>query len=375
MSDRIVEFVRKKDLVFVRDLGHGACGRTVLLHDQVIDEHFVCKKFSPIHEPLRQELFRNFIREIKLLHLLNHPNVVRVFNYYLYPDQVAGYILMELIKGTDIEEYLKAHPERTSQIFLQTIDGFAHLEKHEILHRDIRPQNILVSEDGVTKIIDFGFGKRIITGSDFDKSITLNWWCDLPMEFATQTYDYSTEVYFVGKLFEKIILEAGIEQFSYKALLSRMCMISPSQRISSFAAIKQDILAGQLDEIPFLEDELAAYRDFASDLSSAISKVEQGAKYFDDAADIERKLEAAYRTVMLEKNVPTNTIVIRCFVNGSYYYSNHEFIEVDNLRRFIQLLRSCSREKKDVIISNILTRLDSVSRYQEKTGFDDDIPF
>lgn len=375
MSEQIIKFIRKKDFTYIRDLGQGACGKTVLLHDPVIDEHFVCKKFLPIYEPLKQELFRNFVREIKLLHILNHPNVVRVFNYYLYPDLYAGYILMELVQGVDIEEYLAGNPEQANQIFLQTVDGFAHLEKHEILHRDIRPQNILVSNDGVTKIIDFGFGKRITTGDDFDKSITLNWWCEPPLDFAAKTYDYSTEVYFVGKLFEKIILEAGIEQFSYKSLLTGMCSKEPEQRIKSFARIKHNVVAGQLYEMPFSEEELEAYRNFADDLSDAISKIERSTKYFDNAGDIERKLEAVYRTVMLERYVPNNTNVIRCFVNGAYYFSNNHSINVENLREFIRLLRSCPREKKDVIISNIFSRLDAIKRYQEKPQFDDDIPF
>lgn len=187
MPDRIVEFVRKKDLIFVKELGQGACGKTVVLYDEVIGESFVCKKYAPIHEPLKRELFDNFVREIKLLHVLNHPNVVRVFNYYLYPDKLAGYILMELVRGTDIEEYLNTNPEQANQVFLQTVDGFNHLEKHGILHRDIRPQNILVSDDGLIKIIDFGFGKRIVTKHDFGKSITLNWWCEPPLEFGNQT--------------------------------------------------------------------------------------------------------------------------------------------------------------------------------------------
>ena len=376
MPDRIVEFVRKKDLIFVKELGQGACGKTVILHDAVIDEDFVCKKYAPIHEPLKQELFANFVREIKLLHILNHPNVVRVFNYYLYPDQLAGYILMELVNGKDIEEYLTLNPEQINQIFLQTVDGFNHLEKNEILHRDIRPQNILVSDDGVAKIIDFGFGKRVATKQDFDKSISLNWWCDLPLEFADQTYNYTTEVYFVGKLFEKIILEAGIEQFSYKGILSRMCAKDPSQRINSFSKIEQEILAGKFVDIPFTEDELSAYRDFASDLSSVISKVEQSAKYFDSPQDIEKKLEDAYRKVMLEDRLPSNTLVIRCFLNGSYYFSNRVFMEVANLRRFIELLRSCSREKKSIVLSNIFARLDASPRYQEEIKHEgDDIPF
>ena len=47
MKDGIVEFLRKRDYVLVKELGEGACGKTVLLHDDVLDEDFVCKKYSP----------------------------------------------------------------------------------------------------------------------------------------------------------------------------------------------------------------------------------------------------------------------------------------------------------------------------------------
>ena len=72
MADDIVQFVRQRDLIFRRELGQGACGRTVLLYDDVIDEHFVCKKYTPYDELLRHQLFENFKREIKILHRLQH---------------------------------------------------------------------------------------------------------------------------------------------------------------------------------------------------------------------------------------------------------------------------------------------------------------
>jgi eukaryotic-like serine/threonine-protein kinase len=198
MSERLVEFIRKKDLVLKEELGQGACGLTVLLYDTVIDEYFVCKKYAPINEDWREKLFGNFVREIKLLHILNHPNVVRVFNYYLYPDRFAGYILMEYVRGEDIEDYLAKHPEDVNEIFAQVIDGFTHLEKHRILHRDIRPQNIMVADGGAVKIIDLGFGKQAFDSGDFDKSITLNWWCEPPSEFTEHIYDYQTEFILSG---------------------------------------------------------------------------------------------------------------------------------------------------------------------------------
>lgn len=104
MSDNVIEFVRKRNYVLVRELGQGACGKTVLLRDDVIDELFVCKKYSPYYKEHKQEFFDNFLREIKLLHDVYHQNVVRVFNYHLYPEKMTGYILMEYVDGSDIDE-------------------------------------------------------------------------------------------------------------------------------------------------------------------------------------------------------------------------------------------------------------------------------
>jgi serine/threonine-protein kinase len=99
----IVAFLRKRDYVFVKVLGQGACGQTVLLRDEIIGSDFVCKKYLPFAESHRQELFRGFLREIKLLHEVYHTNVVRVFNYYVYPEQYTGFILMEYVAGKDIK--------------------------------------------------------------------------------------------------------------------------------------------------------------------------------------------------------------------------------------------------------------------------------
>src|SRR5687768_13144746 len=99
----LARFIRTRDYRILKELGQGACGKTVLLHDEVIDERYVCKKYQPYSERFRAELFENFKREIKLLHRLHHKNVVRVFNHYLYPDVFTGYILMEFVDGCEID--------------------------------------------------------------------------------------------------------------------------------------------------------------------------------------------------------------------------------------------------------------------------------
>lgn len=373
-----MKFVIKKDFVLKQELGQGACGRTVLLFDSDIDEQFVCKKYSPIHESMKEEFFKNFVREIKLLHLLNHQNVVRVFNYYLYPEQQTGYILMEYVRGFDIEGYLSKHPEDVNEVFVQVIEGFTHLEKNQILHRDIRPQNVMVTDEGIVKIIDFGFGKQTVNPEDFGKSITLNWWCEPPPEFKESIYDYKTEVYFVGKLFEKIISDRNIEHFKHMSLLGRMCVATTHARIAYFADVRKELLSEKFFDIGFNDAELDAYREFSSSLYNAVSKIESSTKYYDEIGEIQVKIEECYKKIMLEEYVPNSSLVLNCFINGSYHYDTHYSIRVDVLKAFIDLFRTASREKKNIIIGNIQTKLDAVKKYSKPAtpfDFDDDIPF
>lgn len=376
LSDRdVVQFLRKRDYRFVRELGGGACGRTVLLHDDMIDESFVCKKYTPYLESRLEELFKAFTREIKLLHKLHHDNVVRVFNYYLYPEQFSGYILMEHIEGLDIEDFVSTKPESANNIFLQTINGFAYLESQSILHRDIRPNNIMVRADGIVKVIDLGFGKQVQAPDDFNKSITLNWWCSTPGEFSESRYTFATEVYFVGKLFEKILSDNQISHFKYTSTLGRMCQHDEHNRVLSFADVEKEIRNDQFLDFDFSEQELEAYRNFADCLCGAIIKIENGCKYIEDVNKITHQLEAAYRNVMLESVVSDASIIIRCFLNGGYYYNKRLGLYVCNIKEFLRLMKSATEEKRRLIIANLHTRLDGLARYSTPAIDEDDIPF
>jgi serine/threonine protein kinase len=67
---------------------------------------------------------------------------------------------------------VKASPEQIDDVFVQTVAGFAHLERAGILHRDVSSRNILVDNAGVVEIIDLGFGKQVTSTADFNKSVT-----------------------------------------------------------------------------------------------------------------------------------------------------------------------------------------------------------
>ena len=371
-EDQVISFLRKRDYRFVRELGQGACGKTVLLYDDQIEKHFVCKKYSPYSESQREALFSNFVREIKLLYHIHHPNVVRVFNSYLYPETFSGYILMEFVDGSDIQEFAKKCPEQVNELFVQAITGFGYLERSGVLHRDIRPGNLLVGADGQLKIIDLGFGKRVRATVDFTKSISLNWWCQPPSEFSEGRYDFATEVYFLGKLFESIIQDNGISHFKFTDALGRMCQHDRFPRTQSFVDVERTIQSDQFFEIGFSEEQLRAYRAFADSVSQHIRRLAYGAKYADDADRIQTQLNDAYRSFMLEEVVPDTAVVLRCLVVGNYYYGKSGF-PTRCVRDFVRLLKASTSEQRRIIIGNLHTRLNALPRYSQLET--DEVPF
>jgi serine/threonine-protein kinase len=373
MDGKIIQFIRSKDYRFIKEIGQGGTGRTVLLEDEIINERFVCKKYSPFHIEHKKMFFDNFKEEIKVLHKLYHSNIVRVFNYYLYPDDFTGYILMEFIEGHNIDLFLKNNPDKLNDIFKQVIDGFVNLELCKILHRDIRPDNILISNDGLLKIIDFGFSKITDLDTDYNKSISLNWRYNPPKDFEKNIYDYKTEIYFVGKLFEEIITENNFQDFLYKDILKIMTKIDYDDRIDSFFEINRKLISENTFEINFTTVEKYIYQNFADSLINILSKIEYKAEYNTDVKIILTKLHDVYRNSLLEDNIQSVNLVAKCFLKGNFsYYKTQEF-KVNTLHEFWKFLNLSSKEAQKIILNNLWQRLDNILRESPKS--DDDLPF
>jgi serine/threonine-protein kinase len=366
-----IQFLRTKDYKFIKQIGQGGTGKTILIEDEAIDETFVCKKYSTFYKEDQSLYYNYFIDEIKILYTLYHENVVRVFNYYLYPENKTGYILMEYIEGNTIEDYLLENPDKLENIFEQLVDGFKYLEEKKILHRDLRPENILVSKEGILKIIDFGFGKKINFG-DKNKSISLNWRYSIPDEFEESKYDFKTEIYFVGKLFEDLIQNTPNNSFKYSAILSKMILKSYENRINSFFDIYREIISLNSANSEITSLDRLTYQRFAESLMDVFSQLPQGAKYNNDIEVIIRHLDELYKNSILEQYIQNNNKLTNIFIAGPYKYYSKKNIRIEVLYKMILLLKASSDGKRKIILNNLWERFDSIPRYYEES---DDLPF
>src|ERR1700674_2717873 len=107
-----------------------------------------------------------FKNERQILASLDHPNIARLLDGGTTEEGVP-YFVMELIEGHPIDEYCDAHKLPTTdrlKLFLQVCSAVQFAHQHLFIHRDIKPSNVLVTSDGVPKLLDFGIAK-ILEGS------------------------------------------------------------------------------------------------------------------------------------------------------------------------------------------------------------------
>jgi serine/threonine protein kinase len=141
----------------VRPLGHGAMATVDLVHDVELDRPVALKRLAE-NLARDEDLRRRFLREARLAAKLSHPNVVRVFDV----GEADGrpFIAMEYVDGETLADLLARRGSLPSteaaSLGVQACSGLAAAHAAGLVHRDVKPQNLLLSSDGVLKLGDFG---------------------------------------------------------------------------------------------------------------------------------------------------------------------------------------------------------------------------
>lgn len=110
-------------------------------------------------EDHNEETMKRLNTEALAVATLNHPNVVSVYD--MSTDETDGcYIVMELVNGITLKEYIEQHAplpwNEVIRFAIQICDALTHAHEHKIIHRDVKPQNMIVTSDGNIKVTDFG---------------------------------------------------------------------------------------------------------------------------------------------------------------------------------------------------------------------------
>jgi serine/threonine-protein kinase len=140
-----------------RELGRGGMGAVYLAEQPGLGREVAIKQLLPSADPVA---LRRFLQEAQVMARASHPNLVQVHDLELMGAE--NYIVLEFIRGESLREWVSRGPVSPPQAFavmhgiLQALD-YAH--KRAIVHRDMKPENVLISDEGLVKVTDFGIAR------------------------------------------------------------------------------------------------------------------------------------------------------------------------------------------------------------------------
>jgi serine/threonine-protein kinase len=147
----------------LRQLGEGGMGEVYLGYQEGKDQHVAIKA---LNEALaaNQDYIDRFYREARSGKALNHPNIVRTFDAAKDPASGRHYLVMEYVEGTNalalLHQQGKLPVADAVYIALDIARALEHAHSRNVIHRDLKPDNILLTRSGLAKLLDFGLAKR-----------------------------------------------------------------------------------------------------------------------------------------------------------------------------------------------------------------------
>ena len=239
----------ENDYKIIKLLGAGSYGSVYLAKSKFSNnesEHVAIKKFQ-LHD---KKAYLSFKNEIKIFKKIKSDYLVKILDYYR--DSRYMYLVMEYAEKGDLEQYIRSAYKRKNKIdtkFIDTViyqitEGLNTLHKNNIIHRDIKSSNILVFNDNLVKITDFGVSKllennnllantsigtpyymspELVNGTPYNYSV--DFWAFGCLIYKMLTNKYPFEANNIGALFYKIMkgkYNLSKIPFKYKNIISKL---------------------------------------------------------------------------------------------------------------------------------------------------------
>jgi serine/threonine protein kinase len=152
-----VQYLGKYEII--SEIGRGAMGSVYKARDPLIDRLVALKTITG--SSVQSNLLERFYQEARSAGALQHPNIVTI--YELGHEKVTPFIAMEYLEGESLDKIIEQKPVLPLSVKLGYIvkmcEALAYAHQHNVVHRDVKPANIMVTKDGVVKVVDFGIAR------------------------------------------------------------------------------------------------------------------------------------------------------------------------------------------------------------------------
>jgi serine/threonine-protein kinase len=203
-------------------------GTVFLAHDPSLDRLVALKLLRDEYSD-DEELRARFLREARVVARLRHPNIVII--YEIGEDAGRPFMAMEYIAGLTLKQFLQQTPtpplDRRLELVEELCSGLAHAHAAEIIHRDIKPPNLMLDGDGVLKILDFGIARFRGSSNTTQGAMIGTFPYMSPEQAHGRELDQRSDVFAVGAvLYELIALEQAFTGDSDAVVLQKVAAAS-----------------------------------------------------------------------------------------------------------------------------------------------------
>jgi eukaryotic-like serine/threonine-protein kinase len=215
-------------------LGAGGMGKVYKVRN-VISERVEAMKILLPDLTSNQSLADRFLREIRLLATLHHPNIAALRTALTYENQLV--MIIEYVEGETLANRVARAPMSTQEVINfadQCLAALSYAHKQNITHRDIKPANMMITSDGVLKLMDFGIARSNKEGSLTSTGTTLGSLNYMPPEQVRgECADARSDIYSFGaSLYEMLTGKVPFDTDSQYALMSAQLNTDPPPPIT-----------------------------------------------------------------------------------------------------------------------------------------------
>jgi serine/threonine protein kinase len=194
------------------ELGRGAMGVVYRAQDPSLDRVVALKTISLADAEGRKEYEKRFMLEAKAAGKLTHPNIVTIFDYGEEED--LAYMAMELLEGSNLRARMRLDPlppMESVEIALQVADGLGFAHEHGVVHRDIKPGNIMLLERGAVKIMDFGIARMRFADHKTSTGMVLGTPRYMsPEQISGQPVDQRSDIFSLGTVLYEMLTQTSL---------------------------------------------------------------------------------------------------------------------------------------------------------------------
>lgn len=340
-----------------KEIGKGGMATVYLAIQESLERSVVLKILDKVHRSASDEMTQRFVDEGRIVASLHHPNIVTIYDIGLADEDL--YISMEYVQGGDLKKRMESHvsPKIALDIIAKIGSALDSAHTHNVIHRDVKPANILFRENGTPLLTDFGIAKQ----TDYDKDLTStgiflgspNYVS--PEQADGKNVDGRSDIYSLGCIFYEML--TGYKPYHSDSVIDIVIQhkTSPVPTLPEKFAIYQSLLDRMMAKN--LNERFANAQEMLKSIAKLQAMENSGSNELTPDFDITGHTPKEDEQKKANSKKKSNIILIVLLILSAIFFFGLQFVEIRLKSSDVRIDKVSTNSVLPPIISNTNTNL------------------